>query len=373
MRLFVYGTLQSAALCKAVSGGEVVSRTPATLPDYTVLPVAKNVVPLIRKAVGRAATGLILDGITEDQLTRLNAYEGAFGYDLIDVTVDTDDGPQSVQMYLPPDDIAVGDGSWSLDHWVQHYEGMAVLAATELFAHDPALSAVQIRASWHMIEHRAWVKWTAMQDNAPSTLRRTPRAGDVEVVRRAPPFGSFFRFQQFEVRHRQFDGAFSNVLQREVFAGSDAAIVLPYDPKRDRILLVEQVRMGPILRQDPNPWMLEPIAGMVDARETPEQAAMRESIEEAKLMSLELRHLSSFYPSPGSSTDYFHAYLGLCDLPDDHATSGGLDSEAEDLRLHLISYDRAMALVASGEINTGPLVMMLSMLGAQRNALRNSA
>lgn len=372
MRLFVYGTLQSDALCQAVSGGDEASRTPAILHDYTVLPVAKNVVPLIRKAVGQAATGLILEGITQDQLTRLNAYEGAFGYDLIDVTVDTDDGLQSVKMYLPPDDIAVGDGTWSLNHWVQHYEAMAVLAATELFAHDPALSPAQIRASWHMIEHRAWAKWAAMQSNAPSTLRKTARAGDVEVVRTAPPFGNFFRFQQCEVRHRQFDGALSDVLQREVFAGSDAVIVLPYDPKRDRILLVEQVRMGPIIRQDPNPWMLEPIAGMVDARETPEQTARRESMEEAGLTALDLHHLTSFYPSPGSSTDYFHAYLGLCDLPDDHATSGGLDSEAEDLRLHLISYDQALALVASGEINTGPLVMVLSMLGAQRNALRNS-
>lgn len=371
MQIFIYGTLQSSALCQAVAGGAPILQVPATLNDYVVLPVAQNVVPLIRAKAGAVTVGAILSGVTPEQLHRLDTYEGAFGYALIDVTVQTDAGPVPVKMYLPPDDIAVGKGDWSLSHWVTEFEPMAVFAVTELFAHVPPLTRDQIARNWAMIEKRAWAKQSARGQGVPATVRHDAAAGDVAVINSAPPQGDFFRIQQMAVQYRQFDGSRSNVLPREVFVGIDAVLVLPYDPKRDRVLLVEQMRMGPVVRQDPNPWVLEPIAGMIDATESPTQSALRESVEEAGLSELDLRHLSSFYPSPGSSTDYFHAYLGVCDLPDDHAKFGGLETESEDLRLHLLSFNRAKTLVATGEINAGPLVMMLCMLGMQRDALRS--
>jgi len=370
MDVFVYGTLQSAKLRKAVAGGEPLHVTQAILRDYAVFPVADNVVPLIRAEAGAVTDGGVLSGITEAQLARLDAYEGAFGYQLIDVSVETEGGCQAVKMYLPPDDIDVGQGAWSFDDWMDGHEAVAVLAARELFAYDPPLCHETIRCRWHMIEKRAWAKLRAGQQDAVATIRHDAQADDVAIVREAAPQGNFFAIQGVDVHYRQFDGNRSPVLPREVFVGIDAAFVLPYDPMRDRVLLVEQIRMGPIVRGDAQPWCLEPIAGMVDARETPLQAAIRESEEEAGLTDLDLRHISSFYPSPGSATDYFHAYVGICDLPDDHASFGGLEDEAEDLRLHLVSFDAAIAMISSGEINVGPLVMMLYWLAGQRDALR---
>ena len=370
MFIFVYGTLQSSLLCQAVTGGKKILQIPAVLEDYKVLPVADNVVPLIRAQVGAVTSGAILSGVTSEQLCRLDIYEGAFGYTLINVNVQTEAGYVCAKMYLPPDDITVGVGDWLLSRWAAAYEPMAVFAATEVFSHDPALSPAQTARNWPMIEKRAWAKQAAHFQNAAATVRHAAIASDVIVFEKSPPIGRFFRMQHLTVQYCKFDGTRSAVLPREVFVGVDASLVLPYDKKRDRILLVEQIRMGPVVRQDSNPWILEPIAGMIDATETPEQTALRESLEEARLYNLDLRHLSSFYPSPGSSTDYFHAYLGLCDLPDDHAKFGGLDTESEDLRLHILSFDHAMELVNTGEINAGPLVMMLCMLGMQRDVLR---
>lgn len=370
MDIFVYGTLQSQRLCQAVAGGSSVTQISASLRDYAVMPVAQNVVPLIRAKGGNVTDGAVLTDVTADQLGRLDTYEGAFGYALINVIVQTAAGDMAVKMYLPPADIAVGHGVWSLDHWVANFEPMAVMAATELFAHDPPLTRTQIARNWHMIEKRAWAKQAAVGQVTPATVRYTPAQNDVTIVEQAPPRGDFFRIQQLMIQHRKFDGSRSATLPREVFVGIDAVLVLPYDPVRDVVLLVEQMRMGPVVRLDPNPWVLEPIAGMIDATETLTQSAVRESVEEAGLPDLDLRHLSSFYPSPGSSTDYFHAYLGVCDLPPDHAQFGGLDTEAEDLRLHILPFARAMDLVKSGEINAGPLVMMLCLLAIQRDSLR---
>ena len=79
------------------------------------------------------------------------------------------------------------------------------------------------------------------------------------------------------------------------------------------------------------------------------------------------------YASPGYTTEFFHCFLGLCDLSEDDNGLAGLDEEHEDIRNHVISFDRAMELIDSGEINVGPLVMMLFWLARHREELRRNA
>jgi nudix-type nucleoside diphosphatase (YffH/AdpP family) len=128
-----------------------------------------------------------------------------------------------------------------------------------------------------------------------------------------------------------------------------------------------------MLRGSPNPWALEPIAGMVDAGETPEQAALRESEEEAGLTGAVLEKMFSYYPSTGSSTDYFFCYAGICDLPEPTTYTGGLATESEDLRLHVLTFDDAFALIGSGEADNAALVSMLLWLAQNRTRLRGTA
>lgn len=357
MDLIVYGTLRSAALMEAVSGVRGLHAIPATLPDYAVFAVDGNVVPFIAPHQGGAAECVIWQDLGEAALARLDLYEGAFGYSLTSVTAKTADGPSSVMCYLPPEGIKPGPKPWSLQAWEADHLAPGLLAASELFSHDPLPSQSALRAMWPMIEARAWSKHRAKA--APATRRFAPAEADFEVAHARPPQGRFFRFQSADIAHRRFDGRRSETLTREAFIGIDAAVVLPYDPARDRVLLVEQARMGPRMRRDPNPWMLEPVAGIIDARETPQEAALRECHEEAGLTITQLVEANAFYVSPGASTDYFYTFIGVCDLPHTQPYLGGLESEAEDLRLHPMSLDDALALADSGEIATGPALFLL--------------
>jgi nudix-type nucleoside diphosphatase (YffH/AdpP family) len=223
-----------------------------------------------------------------------------------------------------------------------------------------------------MILSRAAAR-VAARDGGPTDLRSSTRADAVEVERVETPHSGFFRTRSYSLRHPHFDGTSSPPLRREVFVATDAALVLPYDPAQDRLLLVEQFRMGPFGRGDPHPWMLEPVAGRIDAGETPEDTAFRECREEAGLDLHRLEKISSHYCTPGYSTEVFHLFLGICDLPDLAQGSGGLATENEDIRTHVIGFTQAMDLLQSGEANNGPLILALIWLQRERARLRAAA
>lgn len=368
MDLFVYGTLQSPALMSAVAGGDLTAPAPARLDGFRLHRHRSDVVPAIVTDDAAHCVGVVWRGLTDAQRARLDLYERAFGYSLQQVRVDMAGQGLDVQCYIADHAVPLGGEGWSLAAWEHENLAPAILAAKELFAHDPWPSAKDLQRMWPMIETRAWAKHRARA--APALLRHDARPDDHAVLVARAPLGAFFRLQNMDVTHRRFDGDRSAVLVREAFIGVDAAIVLPYDPLRDRVVLVEQFRMGPVARHDPNPWMLEPVAGIVDARETPQQTAHREAFEEAGLHLRHLEPVTQMYPSPGSSSDYFYCYVGLCDIAQDAPYGGGLPSEGEDLRLHPVGLDHALALCDSGEIAAGPLVLLLNWLARHKDRLR---
>ena len=77
-------------------------------------------------------------------------------------------------------------------------------------------------------------------------------------------YKGFFSVEEHDLTYQKFNNEQSNVVTRSTIVSSDAVIVLPYDPVNDRILLIEQFRSGPYVKGDKNPWVLEPIAGLID-------------------------------------------------------------------------------------------------------------
>lgn len=370
MTLFLYGTLRHRPLFDLVSGDRQGDFVPARLADHAVDRAADRPWPALVARPGAVAEGCLVTGLTERQLRALDAYELPFGYQRQPVTVTTDAGPVVTTAYIPTGANAGSGQAWSLDDWIAHDSAAALTAAAEVDWHDGARDPADLRRQWPMIRMRAAACLRAGSEARPAALRKAPAAGDWAVTDRGPAAGGFFRFSPISVTHRRFDGGEHADLPREVLVGADAALVLPYDARRDRILLVEQFRAGPARRGDANPWTLEPVAGIVDADETPAEAARREAVEEAHLPDLALEQMFAVYASPGNATDMFYCYLGVCDLPDGHATAGGLEHEAEDLRLHVIGFESAMDLLDSGEVTAAPLAAMLLWLARARPRLR---
>ena len=191
----------------------------------------------------------------------------------------------------------------------------------------------------------------------PTTLRHHAVPQDVQIIAQSVPYRDFFALSETHLTHRRFDGTISAVIKRAAFLSGDAVTVLPYDPVRKRVLLVEQFRAGPLARGDAQPWCLEAIAGRIDAGENPEDAARREAKEEAGLTLGRLIQIAAYYTSTGAMNEYLYSFVAICVLPDGTAGIYGLASEAEDIRGHLVSLDHLMELVKSGEVNNAPLIL----------------
>ena len=151
----------------------------------------------------------------------------------------------------------------------------------------------------------------------------------------------------------------------------DAVVVLPWDPVRDRVLLVDQFRAGPAARGDGQPWIFEPVAGRIDAGETPQSTALREAEEEAGLRLSGLIPAPAFYPTPGIAAEFIYGFIGIADLPDGVATVTGLPSEGEDIRGQLVAREELMRMVLDGRIVSGPLMILALWLYRMAGELRH--
>ncbi|MFC3607710.1 ADP-ribose diphosphatase [Stutzerimonas tarimensis] len=197
-----------------------------------------------------------------------------------------------------------------------------------------------------------------------------PVEGDVEILRREQCFRGFYSLDRLHLRHRLFDGSMGAEIDREVFLRHDAVCVLPYDPVNDKVVLIEQFRIGAIGKSD-NPWLLELVAGLIDKDEQPEEVARREAVEEAGLELGALWPVTSYFPSPGGSNERVYLYVGRCDS-DGAGGVFGLADEGEDIRVHVWSLDEALAAIGDGRIDNAASIIALQWLALNRTAVREA-
>ncbi len=198
------------------------------------------------------------------------------------------------------------------------------------------------------------------------TLNSVPRA--VEIVERANCFKGFYKLDKVHLRHELFAGGMSREISRELFVRHDAVCVLPYDPLRDEVVLIEQFRVGAMGRAD-NPWLVEMVAGLIDKDEQPEEVAHREAEEEAGLTFSALWPITKYFPSPGGSTEFVHLYLGRCDSSGAGGVHG-LEEEAEDIRVTTWAFEDALQAVRDGKISNAASIIALQWLALNRAEVR---
>lgn len=366
--VFLSGPLADAALREALFGREITTAA-AVLPDHRLGGLDDFPFAVLIAAPGSSTPGLLARGLGQEDLDRLAFYAGLPGYRLATLPVLDGGDTTPAQVWIKDAAQDMAFTPWNAGGWADNWQQITLATLRDVMAqygHQPASVA---QGRWPMALVRGSSRVRA-RVTPPATTRHKATPGDVQLAEMRQPYANYFAVEEYDLSFRRFDGAPSPVITRAVFLSGDAVSVLPYDPVRDRVLLIEQFRAGPYARGDGQPWQIEAIAGRIDPGETPEQAARREAIEESGLDLGDLLQVAAYYPSPGAKSEFLYSYVALTELPDGAAGVFGLAEEAEDIRGHLLSFDEMMALVASGEIGNAPLIVTAFWLQNERARLR---
>ncbi len=178
----------------------------------------------------------------------------------------------------------------------------------------------------------------------------------------------FLPVKRYHLRHSLFAGGLSQELARERVEGYRAASLLPYDPVRDMVVLIEQFRIGALEESD-GPWILEVVGGIIEGAQGPEQVAYREAMEEAGCQVDDLIPICEFMVSPGISSERIHLFCGCVDSSKAGGIHG-LDHEGEDIRVVVMPADEAIKGIESGLINSTASIISLQWLALNRENLR---
>jgi ADP-ribose pyrophosphatase len=187
-----------------------------------------------------------------------------------------------------------------------------------------------------------------------------------ELLDKSIGYRGFFCMEKYRLRHELFAGGWSAEITRECLERGHAVAVLLYDPETDQVVLLEQFRIGALEFKN-GPWLLEIVAGIIDhPGETVEEVARRETAEEAGCDLIDLIPICHYLVSPGGTSESITLFCGRVDTTTVTDNLGGVATEHEDIRLHVVSRRQALDMLYSGRINSAAPIIALQWLELNR-------
>ncbi|MEQ8957751.1 MAG: NUDIX domain-containing protein, partial [Coleofasciculus sp. C2-GNP5-27] len=183
---------------------------------------------------------------------------------------------------------------------------------------------------------------------------------DYEILEYKKGFDGFSSIDIYMLRFRNYDGSWSDVIEREIHNRGSAVAVILYDSDKDRVVLVEQFRPAAAVAKRP-PWQLEIVAGMISGSDSTEIVARKEVREEAGCGKIELIPIYEYFPSPGASSDRTHLYCGLIDS-DTLGGTHGIAEEGENTRVRIFDFLEVTDLLEQGRIENSTSIVAIQWL-----------
>jgi len=189
---------------------------------------------------------------------------------------------------------------------------------------------------------------------------------DWTLINKKIVYQGFLSIEEYQLQHDLYRGGQSEVITRQLMERGHAVAVLLFDPDADKLILIEQFRIG--AKDDESPWLTELVAGMIEDGESIEQVVVRECKEEAGVEIINCRKLFSYYVSPGGCSEKVTLYYAEADS----SLAGGihgLDEEHEDIKVKVVSYSDAVKQLEEGIVNSATPILALQWLQLHHDEL----
>ena len=153
---------------------------------------------------------------------------------------------------------------------------------------------------------------------------------------------------------------------RESYNRGDGAAILVYNPIKKTVILTKQFRMPTYLNGNSNGMLIEVCAGLLDEND-PLTCIINEVEEEIGYEIKNPIKIFELYSSPGAVTEIIHYFIAEVNDTMKISEGGGLASETEEIEVLELSFEKAFAMISTGEIQDAKTIILLQY--AQLNKL----
>ena len=170
-------------------------------------------------------------------------------------------------------------------------------------------------------------------------------------------FSDIFHLEEGRIQYTDEAGKPHKEFSRLRLNRQNASAVFIYNQETKKVVLVRQFRYA-IAAKSPEP-ILEIMAGRISVGEDPLETALRESIEECgyRIRKENIQLLSSFFASPGYSSEKFFLYYATVTNADKVALGGGLEDEDEYIEVVEMTYPDFFKLLDENKIEDAKTLM----------------
>lgn len=179
-----------------------------------------------------------------------------------------------------------------------------------------------------------------------------------------------FNMDEYEIEMDRHEGGTQKVT-RLMFERGHAVGILAYDPVRDEVVLINEMRPG-ILAAGEYPYTDTLPAGGIEKGEKAVDAAIRETMEET---GLELKNAKVIhdgaYVSPGGTSEKISIVFGIVDAK----AAGGIHgnaNEKENIKVNVVTSDEFIRRIKSDDINDMKTMLAGYWLLENRDSLRKA-
>lgn len=188
----------------------------------------------------------------------------------------------------------------------------------------------------------------------------------IEVVSEERDYDKYFKVDKAKVKQTNPDGSIEEY-DRFKLTRPDAVAVILYNSDEDTVVLVKQHRYpthGKVTAD-----IFEIVAGKMDEGEDPKQTAIREVREEVgyEVKPDNMMYRSSFFASPGYSSEIVHLYAASVSNADRVAEGGGVEGEHENIDIYHIPAPEFFNMFGRGEIIDAKTIIGANALWHLRN------
>jgi GDP-mannose pyrophosphatase NudK len=180
----------------------------------------------------------------------------------------------------------------------------------------------------------------------------------VQILKTEILSDNWYTLKKFTYNFQKKNGTWSEI-NREAYDRGNGATILLYNKASKTIILTRQFRLPTFVNGNDDGMLIETCAGLLD-QDNPEECIRRETEEETGFTLKDIKKVYEAYMSPGSVTELL--YFFIAEYSRDMKTSSGGGIDNEDIEVLEFPFEKALAMMETGEIKDGKTIMLLQYL-----------